>query len=71
MFMSHEAYSRIGQKCSALSRLYVSKSLWENGFKSQFLEEIAKIKVGSPLEWNNFVGPVMYAHHFSVVMMVG
>ncbi|KAF9448970.1 delta-1-pyrroline-5-carboxylate dehydrogenase [Macrolepiota fuliginosa MF-IS2] len=53
------AFEYQGQKCSALSRLYVSKTLWENGFKTQFLEEIAKIKVGSPLEWNSFVGPVI------------
>lgn len=48
-----------GQKCSALSRLYVSSSLWKNGFKDKLLEEVAKIKVGSPLEFGNFMGPVM------------
>ena len=48
-----------GQKCSALSRLYVAKSLWEGGFKDQLLSEIAKIKVGSPLDFSNFMGPVM------------
>ncbi|KAF8885744.1 Aldehyde/histidinol dehydrogenase [Infundibulicybe gibba] len=48
-----------GQKCSALSRLYVSSSVWNNGFKDQFLAEIAKIKVGSPLDWSNFMGPVI------------
>lgn len=53
------AFEYQGQKCSALSRLYVPRSLWDNGFKTQFLEEIAKIKVGSPLEWNNFMGPVI------------
>jgi 1-pyrroline-5-carboxylate dehydrogenase len=49
----------LGQKCSALSRLYVSSSLWENGFKDQLLEEVAKIKVGPPQDWSNFMGPVM------------
>ncbi|KAF9527997.1 delta-1-pyrroline-5-carboxylate dehydrogenase [Crepidotus variabilis] len=48
-----------GQKCSALSRLYVSSSVWKNGFKDQFLEEIAKIKVGSPQDMGNFMGPVI------------
>ena len=51
-----------GQKCSALSRMYVSRSIWEGGFKDQFLEEIAKIKVGSYADWTNFVGPVMFVH---------
>ena len=48
-----------GQKCSALSRLYVASSVWNSGFKDQFLEEIAKIKVGPPQDWSNFMGPVM------------
>lgn len=49
-----------GQKCSALSRIYVSKSIWEGGFKDQYLAEIAKIKVGAPQDWSNFMGPVMF-----------
>ncbi|EAU82741.1 delta-1-pyrroline-5-carboxylate dehydrogenase [Coprinopsis cinerea okayama7 len=48
-----------GQKCSALSRLYVSRSVWENGFKDQFLGEVAKIKVGPPQDFGNFMGPVI------------
>ena len=56
---SEFTYLWIGQKCSALSRLYVAKSLWEGGFKDQLLSEIAKIKVGSPLDFSNFMGPVM------------
>ncbi|KAH7916240.1 Aldehyde/histidinol dehydrogenase [Hygrophoropsis aurantiaca] len=48
-----------GQKCSALSRLYVSSSLWESGFKDQFLAEIAKIKVGPPQDFSNFLGAVI------------
>jgi len=50
---------RLGQKCSALSRLYVSSSVWNGGFKEQFLAEIAKIKVGPHHDWSNFMGPVM------------
>ncbi|PPQ71585.1 hypothetical protein CVT26_010553 [Gymnopilus dilepis] len=53
------AFEYQGQKCSALSRLYVSKSVWEGGFKEQFLQEIAKIKVGPPHDWSNFMGPVI------------
>lgn len=48
-----------GQKCSALSRLYVSSSVWKGGFKDQLLKEVAKIKVGGPDDWSNFLGPVM------------
>ena len=51
-----------GQKCSALSRLYVPRSMWEakGGFKEILLEEIAKITVGPPGEFGHFMGPVMY-----------
>jgi 1-pyrroline-5-carboxylate dehydrogenase len=56
----------LGQKCSALSRLYVSSSIWNNGFKDQLLAEVAKIRVGPPSDWSNFMGPVMYASRFSL-----
>lgn len=48
-----------GQKCSALSRLYVSSSVWDGGFKDQLLAEIAKIKVGAVQGFAHFMGPVM------------
>jgi 1-pyrroline-5-carboxylate dehydrogenase len=54
------AFEYQGQKCSALSRAYVARSLWEEkGFKKTLLEEVKKIKVGNPVEWGNFMGPVM------------
>ena len=53
------AFEYSGQKCSALSRLYVPKSLWEGGFKDLLLSEVAKIKVGPCTEWTNHMGPVM------------
>ncbi|KAF5364065.1 hypothetical protein D9756_000167 [Leucocoprinus leucothites] len=61
------AFEYQGQKCSALSRLYVSKSVWENGFKAQFLEEIAKIKVGPCTQWDNFLGPVIGRRAFDTI----
>ena len=48
-----------GQKCSALSRLYVSAYVWNGSFKDQLLAEIAKIRVGAPQDFGNFIGPVM------------
>ena len=50
-----------GQKCSALARLYVPKSLWEKkgGFKDILIEEVGKISVGDVTEFNHFMGPVM------------
>ncbi|THH05706.1 hypothetical protein EW145_g4598 [Phellinidium pouzarii] len=53
------AYEYQGQKCSALSRLYVSSSLWANGFKDKLLQEVSKIKVGPAHDFSNFMGPVI------------
>lgn len=52
---------QIGQKCSALSRLYVPKSLWtaKNGFKDILVEECDKITVGPVTEFQHFMTPVM------------
>ncbi|KAF7291018.1 Delta-1-pyrroline-5-carboxylate dehydrogenase [Mycena chlorophos] len=53
------AFEYQGQKCSALSRLYVSSSVWSGGFKDLLLAEISKIKVGAPDDWANYMGPVI------------
>jgi len=47
-----------GQKCSALSRCYVPKSMWPE-FERILKAEVAKITVGPPTEWQHFVGPVI------------
>lgn len=54
------AFEYQGQKCSALSRLYVAESVWnQKGFKEQLIAETKAIRVGAPEEFGNFLGPVM------------
>lgn len=54
------AFEYQGQKCSALSRLYVSSSVWNSGgFKDKLLKQVAGIRVGSPTKPDNFMGPVI------------
>ncbi|KAH9854962.1 delta-1-pyrroline-5-carboxylate dehydrogenase [Lenzites betulinus] len=53
------AFEYQGQKCSALSRLYVASSVWNNGFKEQLLSQVAKLKVGPATDFTNFIGPVI------------
>ena len=57
-----------GQKCSALSRLYVPASLWnaQGGFREQLVAHIDTIKVGAPTDFANFMGPVMFVTRFRV-----
>jgi 1-pyrroline-5-carboxylate dehydrogenase len=65
------AFEYQGQKCSALSRAYVARSLWEKrGFKKSLLEEVKKIKIGNPVEWGNFLGPLMFAPSQDVWLIV-
>ncbi|OAX43272.1 delta-1-pyrroline-5-carboxylate dehydrogenase 1 [Rhizopogon vinicolor AM-OR11-026] len=57
-----------GQKCSALSRLYVSSSVWSSGFKDMLLSEAAKITVGPPSDFSNFLGPVIGRPAYDKIM---
>ncbi|KAH8925688.1 delta-1-pyrroline-5-carboxylate dehydrogenase [Atractiella rhizophila] len=57
-----------GQKCSALSRLYVPRSLWEKGFKDTLVQEAKKITVGPPHEFQHFMGPLIHKGSFDKVV---
>ncbi|MBW3622188.1 MAG: L-glutamate gamma-semialdehyde dehydrogenase [Armatimonadetes bacterium] len=47
-----------GQKCSAASRAYVPRSLWTE-VREQLVEGVAGIRMGSPLDFRNFMGAVI------------
>ncbi|BGP13371.1 hypothetical protein JCM10213_005785 [Rhodosporidiobolus nylandii] len=61
------AFEYQGQKCSALSRLYVPKSLWPE-FKQLLQEEVGKITVGSVTEFEHFMGPVISQASFDKII---
>lgn len=52
------AFGLQGQKCSALSRIYVHKDV-KDAFMERFLELTSKISVGDPTSADNFMGPVV------------
>ncbi len=52
------AFEYQGQKCSAASRLYLPRSRSEE-FLGKLVAETKSIKVGSPLEYGNFVNAVI------------
>jgi len=63
------AFEYQGQKCSALSRLYVSSSVWNaGGFKDKLLEQVAGIKIGSVTKFGNFMGPVINKAAFDKIL---
>ena len=57
------AYEYQGQKCSAASRAYIPKSIW-NDVKKVMETQISSIKVGSPENPSNFVNAVIDKNSF-------
>jgi 1-pyrroline-5-carboxylate dehydrogenase len=47
-----------GQKCSACSRAYIPKSVWE-AIKAPLCEEVGKITMGDPRDFTNFMTAVI------------
>jgi 1-pyrroline-5-carboxylate dehydrogenase len=47
-----------GQKCSAASRIYVPKSIW-NAVRDRAVAMIDEIKMGDPQDFRNFMGAVI------------
>lgn len=60
------AFEYQGQKCSALSRLYVPESLWPE-FEEKIQAECKKIKLGSQEDGTNFMGPVISKQSFDKI----
>lgn len=52
------AFGAQGQKCSACSRIYVSKEVRKT-FVEQLVEKTNKIRIGNPLEKDVWMGPVV------------
>ncbi len=52
------AFGFAGQKCSALSRVYVHESIKEV-FLSKLIARVRELKVGNPLAKENYIGPLI------------
>ena len=52
------AFEYGGQKCSACSRMYIPESKWPL-IRDRLIEEVKKIKLGSPLEAESFFSAVI------------
>jgi 1-pyrroline-5-carboxylate dehydrogenase len=61
------AFEFQGQKCSAASRAYIPRSLWP-ALRKALEEAIARIRIGSPLDFRNFMGAVIDEPAFDKVM---
>jgi 1-pyrroline-5-carboxylate dehydrogenase len=56
-----------GQKCSAGSRVYVPRSLWDR-VRERLLDEAGQIKMGSPVDFRNFVAAVIDEYSFDRIL---
>ncbi|MBA3727637.1 MAG: aldehyde dehydrogenase family protein [Actinobacteria bacterium] len=52
------AFGFSGQKCSACSRVYVQRPVYEE-FKRRLVEKTSQLKVGDPLQKETYTGPVI------------
>lgn len=61
--ISRGAFEFQGQKCSAASRVYLPKSLWED-VKNYVVEDVESFKMGSPQDMSNFITAVIHEGSF-------
>ncbi|MFB4297068.1 L-glutamate gamma-semialdehyde dehydrogenase [Actinomadura sp. NTSP31] len=59
------AFEYQGQKCSAASRAYVPRSIWENGFKERLVDEVEGLTMGDVSDLSNFIGAVIDERAFA------
>ena len=60
------AFEFQGQKCSAASRGYISKSIW-NSVKASVIEDLKSINMGSPDDLSNFMTAVIHENSFDKI----
>jgi 1-pyrroline-5-carboxylate dehydrogenase len=64
MALVRGAFEYQGQKCSAASRAYLPRSVW-NAIKDRLVSEIENLSVGDVTDFGNFMGAVIDARSFA------
>jgi 1-pyrroline-5-carboxylate dehydrogenase len=65
--ISRGAFEYQGQKCSAASRAYIPKSLWEET-RAHLLRQVSEMKMGDVMDFGNFVNAVIDEASFDKIM---
>ena len=60
------AFEYQGQKCSAASRAYIPKSIW-NDYRDRLTAEIQQIKMGDVRDFSNFMNAVIDKNAFTTI----
>ncbi|MGW8379551.1 L-glutamate gamma-semialdehyde dehydrogenase [Streptomyces sp. ODS28] len=53
------AFEFQGQKCSAASRAYIPRSIWDSGFKEELAAEVDGLSMGDPTDLSHFMSAVI------------
>jgi 1-pyrroline-5-carboxylate dehydrogenase len=64
--LSRGSFEYQGQKCSAASRAYIPKSLWQS-IKNFMIEDAKTFKMGNPEDFQNFVSAVIDERAFDKI----
>jgi 1-pyrroline-5-carboxylate dehydrogenase len=59
------AFEYQGQKCSAASRAYIARSLWEGGLREQLVDTAKSLSYGDVTDFSHFGGAVIDARAFA------
>jgi 1-pyrroline-5-carboxylate dehydrogenase len=59
------AYEYQGQKCSAASRAYIPRSMWEGGLRERLAATVASIRYGDVADLSTFGGAVIDSRAFA------
>jgi 1-pyrroline-5-carboxylate dehydrogenase len=57
--MVRGAFEYQGQKCSAASRAYVPRSLWEGHVRDGLVDTVRSLRMGDVRDWDNFLAAVI------------
>ena len=59
------AFEYQGQKCSAASRAYIARSLWDGGLREQLIDTVKTLSYGDVTDFAHFGGAVIDARAFA------
>ena len=65
--MLRGAFEYQGQKCSAMSRAYIPKTIWDQ-VEEKFVAEVKTIKVGNPEDFSNFMNAVIDRNAYNSII---
>ena len=64
--ISRGAFEYQGQKCSAASRAYIARNIWED-VKKQIIRDVESFKIGSPADTSNYINAVISEKAFDSI----